>query len=29
MHQTIKIFLIALTLPTLILAGDLFFSEYI
>ncbi|HQM37258.1 MAG TPA: lamin tail domain-containing protein, partial [Candidatus Marinimicrobia bacterium] len=26
---TIKIFLIALTLPTLILAGDLFFSEYI
>ncbi len=29
MHQTIKIFLIALTLPTLIFAGDLFFSEYI
>ncbi|HOU16921.1 MAG TPA: lamin tail domain-containing protein [Candidatus Marinimicrobia bacterium] len=29
MHQTIKIFLIALILPTLILAGDLFFSEYI
>jgi len=29
MHQTIKIFLIALILPTLIFAGDLFFSEYI
>jgi len=29
MHQTLKILLIALIMPTLILAGDLFFSEYI